>query len=348
MSISHADFLEKYPIEPRVRDEFGSLEVAVVSPMGNPDVYAKAWNMHPDDVRRQLLSPFSPAEIGSHLQYADLLRTNGVRLVYPHHPNINLRAGMDDTNFYQWFGKDIYCRDFLGVIDDHAILSRVSSYRNDLRMYYQRIFDRLPADKKHVTDERFTWGDALLHGNNVFVGVQHNDFYVDLSRTMSDRFQEELRKGEERFAGTRAIESILAQIGSQRRLLRIPMHSNVDLDLCMAPLPRRYAGDKRRAIVRKVAIHASASLEDHFDEIIPYQDRYEDMGTNILWINPETPVVSATAVNTIRLLKDLGYDVQALNLNAQERQELDGAIGEPGGWRCLTGVLRRANDYNFD
>ena len=345
MSISHADFLEKDPIQPQVRDEFGSLEVAVVSPMSNPDVYAKAWDLPPDFIRDQLQSPLSPAEIGSHLQYADLLRTHDVRLVYPHHPSAPLTAQTLD----KWMGNDIYCRDFLGVVDDSAILSSIWSYRNDARQYYQRIFERLPARKKHSTDERFSWGDALLYGDSVLVGEQHMDYYTDIQSSItSERFNEVLRTGGEKMSGIRAIEAILAQIGSQRRLLRIPMNSNVDLDMCIAPLPRRFAGDRRKAIVRTQAIHQSAPLYDHFDDLLPCLDRYEDIGTNILWINPETPVVSATAVHTIRLLEDLGYDVQALNLNAQERQALEGMIGDPGGWRCLTGVLRLANDYNFD
>lgn len=93
---------------------------------------------------------------------------------------------------------------------------------------------------------------------------------------------------------------------------------------------------------------AEDALYSVFDELVPYEDTIKDLGLNLLWINPETPVVPVEAKKTIQKLKELGYNpiprsLKPIHYNADTYDE----NLEVGGWRCMTGVLEREDDYPY-
>lgn len=342
-------FCSSAPITPNVRSEFGSLKTAVLSAVSNPEVQTVAFGGTDEESRQIIFSPESPPDVGAHLLYMELLQQHGVNVVHPHHPNLPLI----ESTAQDWIGRDFYCRDFLGVVDDHAILSNIWSFRSDARMYYQRIFERFPKKNRTMLDETLSWGNALLAGDHLLIGHEHDDFYGDIQTQVRspERFMEILRQGAEKKAGIRAMQQIMETIGTTRKLTVLATNMNADLDCYLAPLPRLRATDPRRAIMDPRGFHPASedALYSTFDELVPYEDTFADFGLNLLWINPETPVVPAEAKKTIRKLRELGYNpisrpLAPIHYNADTQ---DGQL-EVGGWRCMTGVLERANDYNFD
>lgn len=342
-----SSFQSSEPIHPHVRNEFGSLKTVVLSPMSNLEAQTIAFGGTLEEAREILLSPDAPPDMGAHLLYRELLERYGASVIHPHHPNLPLT---EDT-IAEWVGRDLYCRDFLGAVDDHAILTNIWNFRRDARMYYQRIFERVPKEKRTTLDETFSWGNALLVGDHIVVGHEHNDFYGDIQNQVTpERFMEILRGGSEKASGIRAMEQILRTIGTTRQLTVLATNMNADLDCYLAPLPRLRHTDPRRAIMNPNGFHPASedALYTLFDELIPYKDTYDDLGLNLLWINPEIPVVPTEAKNTIRQLRELGYNpiprsLAPVHINANTQN----GEHEVGGWRCMTGVLERANDYNF-
>lgn len=337
-------------INPCVRSEFGTLKMAIISPLSNPDAYGTPRDETNNSFRRlRTREIVTNSDIRAHSQLPEILEKNGVTLCYPHHPNLPL----SDANFKKWVGGDIYCHDFLGVIDETVISSRVAHFRNIFRMYYDSIVRALPQHQLKQTDERFTWGDGLLVGENLLVGLEHNDFFTDIKNQVPEEaFQAALDSYAERSNGIRAITTILQQVASTRSVLTLATNANSDLDISLAPLPRRNAGEPRRAIIRTEAFHPASeeALYSVFDELIPYQDPWHTMGCNILWLDPETPLIPLEARYTGAYLQSLGFNVQKKPLGTllQNDNTGTGAHGEPGGWRCLTGVLERADDYPFN
>lgn len=341
-------FYSSAPIIPNVRNEFGSLKTAVISAISNPEAQTVAFGGTEERSRRVLLHPGAPPDVGAHLLYAELLKSHGVTLLHPHHPNLPLT----EENFGNWVGRDLYCRDILGAIDNHAILTKIWSFRNDLRMYYQRIFERVPKQQRAMVDETFSWGNALLAGDHLLLGHEHDDYYGDIqSQTRSpEQFMDILRQGAEKQSGIRAMQQIMEAMGTTRKLTVLAMNTNADLDCCLAPLPRLGAHEPRRAIRDPREFHPAAedALYSVFDELIPYEDTLKDFGLNLLWINPETPVVPVEAKKTIQKLKELGYNpiprsLKPIHYNADAHDR----HLELGGWRCMTGVLERENDYPY-
>ncbi len=337
------------PIHPCVRNEFGTLKTAVISGFSNPEVQTVAFGGTVEESRQMILSPEAPPDVGAHLLYMELLQKHGVNVVHPHHPNLPLTEGTAQD----WIGRDFYCRDFLGVVDDHAILTNIWSFRSDARMYYQRIFERVPKQQRTMLDETLSWGNVLLAGDHLLIGHEHDDFYGDIQPHVSpERFMDILRQGGEKKAGIRALQQIMETIGTTRKLTVLATNMNADLDCYLAPLPRLRATDRRRAIRDPRGFHPASedALHSVFDKdgFVPYEDTYKDLGLNLLWINPETPVVPAEARNTIRQLRKLGYNpiprpLTPIHYNADTKN----GEHEVGGWRCMTGVLERANDYPF-
>lgn len=339
------------PIHPCVRSEFGTLKTAVVSPLSNTDVYTAVAEEMSEHQRNSLVHEIlTDRDIHAHAQLPEILKKRGVDIRYPYHPNLPLTP----ENLATWMGGDIYCHDFVGVVDEHVISSRVVGFRNRFRMYYESILKTVPKEQHTHTDERFTWGDALLTGDHVLVGLEHDDFFPDIQPNLSpEQFRLALECYAERSSGIQALRSILKSVACTRSVITLAMNANSDLDVCLAPLPRRHRNEPRRAIIRAEAFHPASedALYSAFDEIVPYEDPWQVMGCNILWLDPETPLVPAEATHTVAYLLSLGYDVQTRPLGTLLHNDSTGSgasHGEPGGWRCLTGVLERADDYLFD
>lgn len=340
-------FCSSAPIIPNVRNEFGSLKTAVISAISNPAVHAAAFGGTDEESRDDIMHPGAPPDVGAHLLYAELLQQHGVNIVHPHHPNLPLT----EETIANWIGRDFYCRDFLGVVDDHSILTRIDDFRNDSRMQYLRLFERIPSAQRTMFNQQFTWGNALLYADKLLVGHPHNDYWTHLFAKMSSgEFFLRQQRGDACNAGITAMQTLLHSIESTRDLIVLAMDSSEDLDTCLAPLPRSSHTSPRRAIYEEKAFHAEGveQLRRMFDDLIPYQDYSSDLGLNLLWINPETPVVASEAVNTIRTLRDLGYNPIPRSLNPIHfNMEIEDKAKEGGGWRCMTGVLERENDYPY-
>ncbi len=334
------------PIIPNVRNEFGTLKTAVVSGCSSPEILAVADTSTIAEAAKVFTDPNEASDdIRAHFAFTQLLRARAVRLLYPH------LADMTPTleNQQDFLGHGLYCRDLLGVVDNHGILATLSEFREDERSRYQNILERLPPSAVSDSDGLFTWGNALLYGDSLLVGLEHDDYFDDVQPyTEPGRFALQVADHERKRRGIDSIKAILGQRRSPRQMVVIPKNSNEDLDFGIAPLPRRSRREKRKAIVRPDLLHSEAAdaLYSQFDDLMMMPDPRETMGCNILWLDPETPVVSAEAVQTVILLRLLGFNPIAMPLGSlmdSNKGDLD-----PGGWRCMTGVLERANDYNAD
>ncbi len=336
------------PIVPNARDEFGTLKTAIVHAFSSPQTFAAAHHCSVEQASDLMADDAAPPDLHAHLRLTQLLRDRGVRLIHPHAPNIPLTA----ATMKKWMGTDIYCRDFLGVVDQHVILSNVISFRNHSRAHYQSILKNIPQDRQSTTEDTFTWGNALLLDDKILVGLEHNDYFTDIAPNVSvSRLQEEFYLHQQKSSGIRGMKSLLSNIGSTRTMLTVPMNANSDLDCALAPLPRRRATGPRVAFIQTQEIHSEAVgvLESQFDTLIPVEDPYKARGCNIVWLDPETPLVSEEAIRTRLALRKLGFDVIDLPLGTFMEIDNTGTEheGSAGGWRCMTGVLERANDYPF-
>lgn len=338
---------ETAPLIPHVPNEFGTLKTAILGSFSNPEFYAQAFSGD-EATERAFLQHAADPDIREHYAYTELLRKRGIRLLYPHHPTLPLTA----KTFKQWNCSDAYCRDMLGAVDTQAVFSHVAEFRQTFREHYRHIFEQIEPAHRTETDAHFTWGNALVQGDRLLVGLEHEDFFPDITPHVSrEKLLEILQTHDARNRGQRSIGNILRTIGSTRQLLVIPMNANSDLDLCVAPLPRRKRGDKRKAVLHAPFIHpaAEAPLRSQFDELMFCNDEFPTLPCNLLWLDPETPVVSKSALHMRQILRTLGYNPIALSLEELSNNFGNGAVaGDPGGWRCMTGVLARGNDYEFD
>lgn len=334
-------------IEPNVRNEFGTLKTAILNPIATPGLYAHASGT---DIGRMEIQFSQPYHNDKHkLLYAHQrdLTERGVRIVHPHHPNLQPTIG----NMLTYIGSDIYCRDFLGVVDDTAILTTLSSYRNDMRSYYERILEQIPKGRQIRTDDRFSWGNAILADDTVLVGLEHQSYLEEIHRRLeTQEFMSILGNVDQRHHGIRAMQTILEQIGGTRKLAVCSLALNTDLDMVLAPLPRKNREAPREALVSIDAVHPASipTLAKHYDKLLPCTDDWRTLACNILWLDPETPLVSAEATKTIRFLRGRGYNVQARKTAELKSEAIGHEDGQSGGWRCVTGVLERASDYDFD
>lgn len=335
------------PLVPHVPNEFGTLKTAIVGSFSNPAFYAAAFSGN-EDRERHFLTHQADPDIREHFAYTELLRQRGITLLYPHHPTLPLT----DENFLQWNCSDAYCRDMLGAVDTHAVFSRVAEFRLQFREHYRHIFEQIDPQHRTETEDTFTWGNALVHGDRLLVGIEHADLFPDITPHVTrERLLEILQVHDAKNRGQRSVATLLETIGSTRKLLTIPMNANSDLDLCVAPLPRRKRGGKRTAVLHAPFIHpaAEAPLRSQFDQLIFCNDAFPTLPCNVLWLDPETPVVSQSARHMQQILRTLGYNPVALPLEQLASNFSTGSVaGDPGGWRCMTGVLERSNDYELD
>lgn len=333
-------------ITPSVRNEFGTLKTAILNPIASPEMFAPAFGRSIEAMDEEFRRPTHPEKHKLLYAHQKNLRERGVRIVHPHHPNLQPTL----QNIPAYIGKDIYCRDFLGVVDETAILSSLSSYRNEMRGHYQRIMERIPNERQAQCDSVFTWGNAILGSETLMVGLEHPDYIESMYRNLdSARFTEMLGLIDMRNQGIRTMRHILQEIGSTREVMIFPLILNTDLDTVLAPLPRRSRTEPRQAIVSEEGMHPAAlpTLLQQYDKLIRSPDAWSKLGCNILWLDPETPLVSAEATRTIQLLQSLKYNVQTRPVAPLEQDSVGHDDGQSGGWRCVTGVLERANDYPY-
>lgn len=334
-------------ITPNVRNEFGTLKTAILCPIATPELFSHTFNVPMSTMEVEMSNPHHNEKHKLLYAHQKDLRARGVRPVHPHHPS--LQPTMENMPAY--IGGDMYCRDFLGVIDDTAVLSTLSSYRNNARGHYQRIMEAIPSDKQAECHTPFSFGNALLAQDTLLVGLEHPDYIHAMHRRLdSYEFANILQFIDERNRGIKEMRTILEEMKSTRKIAICSLKLNTDLDTVVAPLPRKKKTDPRVAIIAHEGVHSESlpTLERLYDKRIVCPDSWEKLGCNILWLDPETPLVSQEARQTTLLLRSLGYNVQTRPVAALEKDSMGEKDGQPGGWRCVTGVLERANDYDFD
>ncbi len=347
MRFSPEGIAEVEPVTPHARDEFGTLKTAIVCAFGSAKMFSRVYGGSAEDAQAMMRSSLAPSDAGAHAELLETLDRRGVRLVHPHPPNTPLTT---DT-VTRWVGDDIYTRDFLGVVDEMAILTKVIHFRNHNRVRYETILRAIPKTNQATLESgAFSWGNALLHGDAVLTSLPHHDYFTDIApHVTADCLHEELTVFQDKAAGIRGMDALLRESGSVRKLLTIPMNSNGDLDCAIAPLPRRQRTDPRRVLLMAPEFHTDAEglLRSQFDELIPVQDSLQTLPCNLLWLDPETPIIATEARRTRILLRLLGFNPIVLPLGSLVEQNHTGSgeAGSPGGWRCMTGTLVRADDY---
>jgi len=333
-------------ITPSVHDEFGTLKTAILSPIATPALYANASGLSIDLMKAEFEKPHHNAKHKVLYGHQKFLMDRGVRIVHPHHPHLQPTM----QNMATYIGYDMYCRDFLGVVDDTAILSTLAPYRNHVRGHYQRIMEQIPENQQAQCQTSFSWGNALLTHQGLMVGLEHPDYLEAMYKKLDyGEFSEILNSIDARNDGIRTMRHILTDMKSMRQLAICALTLNTDLDTAFAPLPRKSRTSPRQAIIASDQIHPEsiATLRRSY-KLIGSPDSWEKLGCNILWLDPETPLVSAEATKTIALLRSLHFNVQTRAVGPLKSHSIGDEEGQEGGWRCVTGVLERANDYDFD
>lgn len=272
------------------------------------------------------------------LSLAITLRKRLIHLLYPYTQvspleNIQLHSAL-------------YCRDVIGVIDGQAILTNLLPPRNYECLGFQRIFQRLPKQTRHSISETFPWGNVLLHDETILVGT-FNSLTQSLGRRMT--FGEQVAM-ENMNQWKMRLREILYIAGNERRIVEVELARFTDLDLAITPLPKKKAGGRSAVLVSPDVTDAGhAELAKVFDDALRCGETTRDKGYNVLWINPETAVVSKESTQVQPILRGQGYDVIALPITGiLEKNDFDKkGNGVSGGWRCTVGPLRRAKDYTY-
>ena len=210
--------------------------------------------------------------------------------------------------------------------------------------------ERIPKERQTDCGTPFSWGNALLTHEGLMVGLEHPSYLVAMHKQLESRkFSEILDYVQAKNDGVRVMGKILSDVQSSRQRAICLLNMNTDLDTVFAPLPRRSRTAPREAIIDANNVHPESIMRLRRSyKLIESPDPWEKLGCNILWLDPETPLVAAEATKTIQLLKSMKYNVQARPVAALKNDSIGHEDGQPGGWRCVTGVLERANDYDFD
>ncbi len=334
-------------ITPNVRNEFGTLKTAILFPIATPELYAAVTNQSFESIDEEFRGMHHNPKHRLLYAHQQSLKDRGVRIVHPHHPNLQPTL----NNMSAYVGPDMYCRDFLGVVDETAILSTIFGHRNNVRGHYRRIMEQIPKERQSECDTPLSWGNALLTHDSLLVGLEHPEYLENIYGRLDPAvFFPILNAVDARNHGIRAMRQVLSNIESTRQLAICSLKLNTDLDTVVAPLPRRSGTDPRVAMVSDEGVHPESfpTLKRLYDKLIVCPDPWAKLGCNILWLDPETPLVAEEARQTTLLLRSLGYNVQTRPVAALKNDSIGEKNGQPGGWRCVTGVLERANDYDFD
>ncbi len=330
------------PIVPNAQDEFALLQVAMIQGATDPGMNGQIAGF--PVTAQQLRSVIHPY-LAPMVDFTDFLHRRNVHLLFPHDP-LAKKIPENKEEAQNVFGGEIFCRDALGVIDQSVIRSDLPLNRRGQEKYYTPVSHRLApsAEVEHVGF--LPLGNIVLHDEAVLTAItdvtagETQKIHAVLAgfgdtndRNLVMEFLQQLD------AKTKALAKLEKIIEGKRRLLKIKLFNNCDMDSVVAPLPRKRT-EERKALIQRECIHPEglAVLEKIFDVLIPIEDRLKALGANILWVDPQTPVLATEARNTRKKLRELGFDVHDF---PWEEFSVNVSEGENGGWRCVTGVLRR-------
>lgn len=324
-------------------DEFGTLQVASIN--GANDVQEILHSIDPsltdEDYIAALVNLQQMADPADQAQsmLIDTCKKRGVHLVYPHKKSGKLESPVRHS-------LDIYCRDWIGVIDDIAIFTKLENDRNDLRSDYRAIFERLPGNKRYEIDDVLPWGNVLLHQDAVLIGT------FDIGKQMYTQQQVALfthgffSEVDSMIRAKQQLQRILHETKSTRKLIEIEMTKYSHLDLAITPLPKKSPGAKSVVLASPlVSPKGLSTLRTIYDEVIECRESIAQSAYNVLWLDPETPVVNAQSQHVQHILRMARFNVLPLSLASIIASLGNDPIAVAGGWRCMVGPLQRANDY---
>lgn len=331
---------EGQPIEIFAKDEFGTLEAACISGFCDArHISAKSGIVISDADLGELIremGDYLPKELAALYRLVVQMKARSIHLLYPHTE--------DPEGMNVRLCKSPYSRDSIGVVDNIAILATLEEMRQDERQDFASIFERLPETHRFHNEEISPWGNILLHDDTILIGT-FNVLAQSCGRALTARENsvlESMARGRER------LREILTKTSNGRKIVEVELARFTDLDLAITPLPKKKAGERSAVLVSPdVTDQGHAALAKVFDDALRCNETTKTKGYNVLWLDPETPVVSEESTQVRPILQGQGHNVIPIPVQGMlAKTDFDtGALS--GGWRCTVGPLRRAKDYTF-
>ena len=289
-------------LRPRVMDEFGPLEVAIVHDAENvidlsrdhieEGIDAATLKDHPESgpvVRKRVLE--------QHSEMLEALAHLGVKFLHP---------SSVDRAHSQIFTRDpsfvVGERFFVAALRDAFRISEVAGLgpiRNQLESTHDLVSDEVDIEGGDI---------IVLEGGEIVLAGTH-------------RHTNE--------AGLHALKAQVEPTGA--RVIAVP-HRALHLDCVLAPLPN---GD---VLVNphRISEKAFGQVRPLFKQV-HLLDRHEALkylAANVFWVDPETVFSSVTAPRTNKLLRSLGFRVETF--------EYSQIIAMWGSFRCVVCPVVRA------
>lgn len=289
-------------LRPRVMDEFGPLEVAIVHDAQNvidlsrehieEGIDAETLRDHPESgavLRKRVLE--------QHSEVLETLTHLGVKLLQP--------SSIDRAH------SQIFTRDPSFVVGERFFVAAPrDAFRIPEIAGLGPIRNQLEATHDLVTD------DVDIEGGDIIVLEGGETVLAGTHRHTNE-------------AGLRALKAQIEPTGV--RVIAVP-HRALHLDCVLAPLPN---GD---VLVNphRISEKAFARVRPLFAEVhlLDQHEALNYLAANVLWIDPETVFSSITAPRTNKLLRALGFRVVTF--------EYSQIVAMWGSFRCVVCPVVRA------